>query len=105
VSTKDQRPGNENDDSSAILDVTAEAAPEEGPPPVTKDTTQPLSHSDKMRKWISFALVGILAGTVAGGFYGWVRGHDLGTWTSFTTPVFTLAGVALTFYFTRERDS
>lgn len=61
-----------------------------------------LSHTDKMRSSLAIALIVITIAIVGLGFLGWIRGHDLGAWATFTAPVFTLLGVALTFYFTKD---
>lgn len=61
-------------------------------------------HPDLVRLLVTGSLLVILAGTVIGGFVGWLRGDALSDWTGFTTPVFTLAGVAVAFYFSDRKS-
>ncbi|RYG76142.1 hypothetical protein EU513_13920 [Yimella sp. RIT 621] len=70
-----------------------------------KDIVAPhKSHPDLVRKRLAYASVVLVGLAMAGGFIGWIfTDKPIGDWATFTTPVFTLAGVALAFYFSERR--
>lgn len=94
---------NPSEDHVAERDLSESDPPPEGGIEVFRPQKQRLSHPDVVRLILACAMIVILALTVAGGWWGWHSGKNITDWTSFTAPVFTLSGVALTFYFTRDK--
>lgn len=94
------------DQSSPPVDEVVDDAavrPGEGLYTPTQTDPKPAPNPGRIRWWVAIVLLLVMCVTVGGGLVGWLEGHNLSEWTGFTTPVFTLAGVAVAFYFSDRR--
>lgn len=85
------------------IDSAAEDQPRNQVVGLERRRREPL-HPDTARLRLMYGVMGLLAMTLIGGFVVAMTHHDLLEWTGFTTPIYTLAGAGLTYYFTKDHN-
>lgn len=91
------------DDIKAIYE---EEAP--GQSDVLRPSPGGVAHPDNVRMWLAVSMVAILALIVLSACWGWARGatvDDMQALAIVLSPVVTLVGTILGFYFSSERPS
>lgn len=102
------RPGTwvvSDDDSRSAAGDDQDINEDENPKPgLSKfQLPQPKDFHERMQGRLITSFVGLLVLTLLLGAAGWLFSDgDLRDWVSFTTPIFTLSGSALAYYFGRD---